>query len=43
MNAAEFLLAAGDGERIAIECGNRAVSYRELRSARCSPQSISRK
>jgi acyl-coenzyme A synthetase/AMP-(fatty) acid ligase len=33
MNAAEFLLAAGDGGRLAIECGTRKITYGELRRA----------
>jgi acyl-coenzyme A synthetase/AMP-(fatty) acid ligase len=33
MNAAEFLLANGADAHTAIECGDRAISYRDLRAA----------
>ncbi|MCX7172830.1 MAG: AMP-binding protein [Proteobacteria bacterium] len=33
MNAAEILIAAGADERIALECGERRLSYAELRDA----------
>jgi benzoate-CoA ligase len=33
MNAAESLLSTGDGNRVALECGDRVLSYSALRDA----------